>query len=275
MLDKFSYVFIVGAGAGKPYALPTGKELYLHLQQNCYETQSSPSMPPRYLPKGDWMTYLFERMHRGLNTPEDLFRLHENNHVAFITFNYDRSLEHFLFSALWGLVKNSKTNINDETQWKAVADVIKQIPIIHVYGKIGKLPWEADYYQPGQFRLDDVVSYGHDAQGGRFGVLALRTYKMIDLIYDERKNNPVIENAKKLISSSDRVFFLGFGYDEMNLSILGLPDLLKNKHVWGTALNSTGNEIYQIERKLRPEKFPPELEIKNCDCLMLLREHLI
>jgi hypothetical protein len=320
MLDKFSYLFIVGAGAGKPYGLPTGKELYLHLQQNChfthgdwaeaatyfmeelrltsgvsidkyininaarlkdigvlsiaaaihfYETQSCLSMPPRYLPNGDWMTYLFEKMHRGLNTPEDLLKLHDNNHVAFITFNYDRSLEHFLFSVLWGLIKNSNINIHNETQWKAVTDVIKQIPIIHVYGKIGKLPWEDGRYEPGRCCSGDVVSYGHEGRDGSFAVLARRTHTMIDLIYEERKDNPEIENAKKLISNSKRIFFLGFGYDENNLSILNLPGSLSGNFVVGTALHSTENERQQIR-----DLFRLNFTLRDCDCLTLLREYL-
>lgn len=317
---KGSYVFIIGAGAGKPYGLPTGKELYLHLQQACYfphgdyadaatyfrqelkltsgvsidkyininaarfkhigalsiaaaihfyEKESCSLMPPYYLPKGDWMTYLFEKMHRGLNTPEDLLKLHENNHVAFITFNYDRSLENFLFSVLWGLIKNSKTKIDAETQWKAVTGVIKQIPIIHVYGKIGKLPWEDDRYESGLFCAGDVVSYGHDAGGGRFNLLAGRTYKMIDLIYEERKNNPEIERAKELISSSDRVFFLGFGYDENNLSILNLPGSLSGKGVVGTAFHTTEKERQQIRDLLRLN-----FVLYDCDCFTLLRDYL-
>jgi hypothetical protein len=34
MLDKCSNVFIIGAGAGKPYGLHTGKELYEYLRKS-------------------------------------------------------------------------------------------------------------------------------------------------------------------------------------------------------------------------------------------------
>ena len=44
-------------------------------------------------PEDDWMSLLFEKMMTGcLNSPEELAR---SNQVAFVDFNYDRSLEDF------------------------------------------------------------------------------------------------------------------------------------------------------------------------------------
>ena len=169
-----SYVFIIGAGAGKPYGFPLGEELYQFICNN-YEqyaganayTQdiarrfseelklTSGVSIDRYLNinkkfkdygvhsiataihffelnsieklpfnnpniQGDWYTYLYKKMIQGLDTPEELLRITENK-VCFITFNYDRSLEHFLFSALYGLLKNAGISreklANEPTPW--------------------------------------------------------------------------------------------------------------------------------------------------------------
>ena len=142
-----------------------------------------------------------------------------------------------------------------------------EIPFIHVYGKIGYLPWETNFTYG-----EETVDYGSGRTSP--GQLAIKTQEFINLIYDERKKSSEIEKAKKFIWDADCVMFLGFGYDEMNLSILGLPGLLVEKVVLGTAFNSTRNEIIQIKEKLDSKKLHGDSNILDCDCLMLLREHL-
>ncbi len=211
--------------------------------------------------QGDWYTYLYRQMIQGLETPKELLRVNENK-VSFITFNYDRSLEHFLFTALHGLLKNA------EIPKEKLSDKLIKIPIVHVYGKIGYLPWEKHFTSS-----EDCVPYAADQIPP--GNIAVKTHGHIKLIYDERKGSPELEKAKELISNADRIFFLGFGYDEMNISILDLPDLLRGKFVLGTALNSTEKERDQIETKLGFRDVDPQSKIIDCDCLKLLRDHLI
>ncbi|MGD0626417.1 MAG: hypothetical protein ABSB32_17070, partial [Thermodesulfobacteriota bacterium] len=151
--------------------------------------------------------------------------------------------------------------------FSGIAYKLMEIQFIHVYGKIGYLPWERNFTYGAE-----TVDYGNDRLLP--GQLARRTQELIDLIYDERKNNPEIQKARKLISDANRIMFLGFGYDEMNLSILELPRLLEGKLVLGTAINSTRNEIGQIMKKLDFGKLLAGSKILDCDCLMLLREHL-
>jgi hypothetical protein len=312
MLTFHSYVFILGAGAGKPYGFPLGDELYeficnqlrpgfndedkdenaqyfskelrqthgisidryLNINKRLknigvllvaaaihfFESKSIDKLPfNNFFLQGDWYTYLYKKMIQGLETPEELLRISENK-VSFVTFNYDRSLEHYLFSNLYGLLKNA--GVKEEV----IAAKLAEIPIIHVYGNTGYLPWEK---HPSD--LPYAIYGDHRTTPGR---MALRTHEMINLIYDERKDSPELEKAKELIQKTDRIIFLGFGYDEINLSILGLPDLLKGKTVLGTAFNSTENERDQIETKLGLGRVLNECNIINCDCLTLLRDHL-
>jgi len=306
MLTGNSYVFILGAGASKPYGFPLGDELYQFMCSSLMEQfrdeevrkmaeefstelrQTFTVSIDKYLNinkslkdigilsiaaaihffesksvlQGDWYTYLYKKMIEGLDTPEELLRIAENK-VCFITFNYDRSLEHYLFSNLYGLLKNARVPKNE------IAAKLTKIPIIHVYGRTGYLPWEkyADVTNP------LIVPYaGFDSILP--GEIAIQTQKMINLIYDERKNAPELEEAKELISNANNVFFLGFGYDEMNLSILGLPGSLQDKHVIGTAFGYTENEMDQVIGKLRSGVTIPRLELINRDCLTLLRERL-
>ena len=79
----------------------------------------------------DWYKYLFKRM----NASFDYFG---DNGLSVMTYNYDRSFEHFVFTAL----KN--THNKTDTQ---VADKLSSIPIIHLHGRLGALPWEQYYGQ--------------------------------------------------------------------------------------------------------------------------------
>lgn len=72
-----------------------------------------------------WYQYLFMK----LNTSFEEFDL---NLISIITFNYDRLIEHYLFTAL----KNSYGQSDERC-----AEKLSNIPIIHLYGRLGYLPW--------------------------------------------------------------------------------------------------------------------------------------
>jgi len=55
------------------------------------------------------------------------------NEVSILTFNYDRSFDHYLYTA----IKNSY-GLSE----KECTSIVKRIPIIHLHGQIGKLPWQ-------------------------------------------------------------------------------------------------------------------------------------
>jgi hypothetical protein len=73
----------------------------------------------------NWMMYLYGFMFA------DTIEQFADNKISFITFNYDRSLEHFLSISL------SKTYRRSVKECAAVFD---RIPIIHLHGRLGALP---------------------------------------------------------------------------------------------------------------------------------------
>ena len=54
--------------------------------------------------------------------------------VSVITCNYDRSLEQYMYVAL-------KNRFRDSTDQK-IAQLMDEVPIIHVHGSFGRLPWQ-------------------------------------------------------------------------------------------------------------------------------------
>jgi hypothetical protein len=78
----------------------------------------------------NWLRYTYEKLDTGFEEFGDNFG---DNKVSFITFNYDRVIEWFFVTALSNSYHRSKRDC---------AAVLKSIPIIHLHGRLGYLPWE-------------------------------------------------------------------------------------------------------------------------------------
>jgi hypothetical protein len=134
----------------------------------------------------------------------------KHNRLTVITFNYDRSLEHFLFTAL----KHSYNKSDIE-----IADALRSIPIIHVHGSLGPLIWQdkkgSEYYplfsrrkNPNEIRKKVMVASEN-----------------IKIVAEAQPKSHEFETATKSIIEAERVYFLGFGYYRANLERLGLSQL--------------------------------------------------
>lgn len=208
----------------------------------------------------DWYTYLFIKLLDGLDTIDDIINYFGKN-LSIITFNYDRSLENFLFQNLYEILKS-------QLKKEEIVRIIEKIPFIHVYGKSGYLEWESKKDENSMVPFNNSENYVYE--------LAMKVSKMIEIIYEQRKEKEEIRIAKELITNSNRLLFLGFGYDTLNLKILGFPEILNNQKVFGTAYNNTENERIHIKNLfLTDANQTNNIHIQDCDCLRLLRDHLI
>jgi hypothetical protein len=215
-------------------------------------------------PGRDWYSLLYDRMTRE-STGKDSYKELARNQVAFITFNYDRSLEHFLFRSLHSFEDATPENVKEQ---------IDQIMISHVYGKLSLLPWQDN-------DTSKVLGYGDDASEsyGRLPSVIQNLY-----VVHEERTNPELEKARTTISEAERIFFLGFGYADENLKVLGIPATLKpTQLVYGTTMGFTEKERKDMQLRLadglrHPQK-PNEdargkVHLKDCDSVALLREFL-
>src|SRR5439155_7883729 len=167
---------------------------------------------------GDWYLYLSER----LNSSFDEF---ENNKLSIITFNYDRSLEHYLFTSL--------------LNWhgKSVDDCIekfKNVPIIHVYGQLGKIP----YPQRG---CRQYLPFGEDETKVHGAVVVAS--QGITLLHEKESE---LQEVHNLLTAAERVCFLGFSYHPLNLARLALKDSVgRSREIFGTVRNFEVGEVNQ------------------------------
>ena len=203
----------------------------------------------------DWYGLLFNIMVEELKD-EDGYLDFKNNRVDFITFNYDRSLEYFLYDKL-------------KTTYGSI-DLIKNRPVdlipfrfIHVYGKIDNFEWEDP---PGlayksEYYIRDILRVGGN----------------IKLIHE--RDNEFLDDIKKTIAKASKIFFLGFGYDEDNMRALSWPENFnEDKRILGTAFNLPQSRIKEIRAMIQKGFKNPGLGsvypiIKLLDCRSLLDEY--
>ena len=210
---------------------------------------------------GDWYSYFFDRLTTGITGIENLPDFSKGE-ITFITFNYDRSLEYFLYESF----RNSFLDIQ-ETQ---IIQCLKSLRILHVYGQIAPLKWQ-DSTQGVDYRPPINASLLHSAS------LNIRT------IYEEQQN-PELMAARDLISQADQIFFLGFGYAPENMEVLGLSGLIPagNCCVYGTAFGWREKELIRVRNKIKDVlkaneivfKHKERVVIESMDCLELLRNYL-
>ena len=194
-----------------------------------------------------WYEYLFNQ----LNTRFEEF---DQNHLNILTFNYDRSLEHFLITAL----ENASGKSEDEC-----AEKIKLIPIIHLHGDLGALP---------QIGQGLTRSYNTDVT-----LEALNTAtKRIKIIHEGIANEPQFQLAQNILSESDVICFLGFGYHQLNMERLGMkncrPSPLDSKRIIGSSFGLTNAESNQISSRHGFNLRLGEYDFQHLDVLQFLRE---
>lgn len=169
--------------------------------------------------KNKWYTYLLNLMG---NRSE-----FKSNNLSIITFNYDRSLEYFLYYAL-----RARFNLSEQE----VTDYVKSIPIIHVYGQLG----EALFLNSNGRDYSNLLDYGN----------LKKSAESISLIYEKNNvevNSENLKTAHNTIEETDLLIFLGFGYLEENIKRLKLEQYYKRLQIVGTFYGMKAGEISRVK----------------------------
>lgn len=156
--------------------------------------------------------------------------------VSFVTFNYDRSLEHYLAKAI---------EVRRRCSYEDALTEVERVPIIHVYGSLGTLKRDSgpgSRYRPfGSDRWRDVD-------------LNMRSISQLRLIGDDRgvpANATAADPAAALpIRECRRIIFLGFGYDEANLQRIKPANRPAPVQIFGTTLGLAAKEAGTVHSLL-------------------------
>ncbi len=174
-----------------------------------------PKQLPIPWPQLRWIDELFQKMDCA---PDKL----SQNHVKFITFNYDRSLEYYFLKAL-------RTTYGMSEQDAATS--VEAIPIVHIHGQLG---------QP-HFQSPDGRGYTPEVT-----LEALkRAVEGMRIVYQQLDDAPEIQSAHEYIEEAQILCFLGFGYHPDSIRRLAV-----NEHFAGEALLGTCFGLEKNERRI-------------------------
>ena len=161
----------------------------------------------------------------GFKKPEEKLEMiiELTKKIRIVTFNYDLSLEKFLYEFL----KNNVFVSGEELQLESAKRVIFQT-INHVYGSIDD-PFNCDF---DLIEGDKCMSRGKFLENNKIlkdAFINQEKYSTnINLIENERRNGEC-----KLIKCA-YLYVLGFGFDPINIERIGM-----NPYVWGSGYGSS------------------------------------
>ena len=166
-----------------------------------------------------WLPHFLSMVMGSLNMEEaeTAFR-----NVTVINFNYDRTIEHYVYSALqrqFGLHS------------KEAARVLSGLKMIRPYGQVGNLPWQD---------AESSVEFGMASGMNDYKRLAalsqgIRTYTEGELVAALAATiQPQMERARMVV-------FLGFGFHQQNMTILRARSAESWRRVFATALDMNLN----------------------------------
>lgn len=229
-------------------------------------------------PKNNWYQLLW----RALNARFGDF---DKNAIKIITFNYDRSLEHYLYTRLRRRYPKRK----DE-------DYAAKMPQIeHIHGSLGPLSWQVQRAAPEV----SPVPYGAMARTrspveteGQFDVRVRIWFdtamQQIKVIHEVSDDTPELETARTWISNCERLYFLGFGYHQSNLDRLAIESAGKEKKaIMGTTMGLSldrRQHMFELIKRLRPLNYQRNLAatphgtvgdmLPDCDVYTFLHDHV-
>lgn len=180
------------------------------------------AQPLFQLRTGNLYKYLWGLM----NAPLTQFR---GNKIAFVTYNYDRSLEVFLRTSIH---KTYDINVQEADA------VLAKIPIIHVHGQLGSIADEdGESGRRYLHRVDrDCVQIAADG---------------IRIIHEAAEKDEEYIKIGELAPRYSRIVFLGFGYGSTNVNRLGKVGLFRQKEVLGSTFKMGEAEVRDTVTLLR------------------------
>ena len=214
--------------------------------------EDSPRLFNSYV--GAWYKYLFDKMDNGLDTFGE-------NKVSFLTFNYDRSLEEFLFQSLTNLY--GEPNEDRAATIAKCTSQLKRIPIVHLHGKLGNLPWEGGAERP----FEPTIN-AQTLNIARNGIKII--HEKVDGSRDQE-----FKFGHDLLQAAEKVYLLGFGYSKVNMERLRIigPDAIEfrtlqgSNRAVGTAFGMTDGERADLRRTTRGR-----IDFFPMDCLAAIKE---
>jgi len=124
--------------------------------------------------------------------------------ASFISFNYDRCLEHFLYRSI-----QAYSGVDNDN----ARAIVTNIRVVHPYGSLGPLEW----VQGGGVRF-----------GEKLEVANLESIAANIRTFSEEKRSEEIELVREFVATAERLIFLGCAPHPQNLALLRPPNFRAN-----------------------------------------------
>jgi hypothetical protein len=176
------------------------------------------------------------------NTEKEIF----SANLSIVTFNYDRSLEYFLYSSWTNRFNDAET----------AKELLNSINLVHVYGSFGPLPHEP---------RSNSVPYGIDDLRGNTDQrkeILKSVMSNLTVIHESDESSETIRMARDWISDAHKLAFIGFGYHPLNIERLFKDNDLQRRsnNVFGTFYEMGDFDVSEARTYLSKYdvKFVPE-----------------
>jgi hypothetical protein len=203
------------------------KEILRAERQSRLFEKADPDVTPLRSYNDVWATY-FLRMAIASTKKDDICKAFSN--VTIINFNYDRTVEHFLYSELQRSLGADKDNTKQ---------AISGLRIIRPYGSVGPLPWQSESGVLFGQAVDDVDS------GDRIWELS----KSIRTFTEQKLSSDVKSEIENVIQNAQVIIILGFCFHQQNMQLLSARSQT-NKMVIATVLGISNENHERMHRLL-------------------------
>jgi len=132
--------------------------------------------------------------------------------IKIITFNYDRAIEHFLYYFLRYTPNPEIPGFEPAKGTDESRSIVDRFAVIHVYSKLADLDWQ----NPGE----ETIRFGERNNDKGSLSAASSAIKLIAETGIGRVTEETKTQIKKVMAEAEKIYCLGFGFDEDNMRIL-------------------------------------------------------
>lgn len=177
--------------------------------------------------------------------------------VAFVIFNYDRCIEHYLYYALQNYYKLSETK---------VAELLNAVQFYHPYGSVGTLPWQGQ---------KNVAAFGGDL---RPDSLLDNARQIKTFTEGTDPDSSEVCAIREAVATSGNLLFLGFAFHKLNMQLIcpeaTSMDEISHKRAYATAFGLSKSDCTAIAAEICSMRGSPKTEVRNdLTCTAIFSEY--
>ena len=176
---------------------------------------------------GSWYEPFFQRLTEGISRANiaGVF-----NNVSFITFNYDRCIEHYLLNALQTYYT---------IPFEEAGLLVNQLVVHHPYGLVDLLPW--------QNRTGRGVDFGGNPVDEDDLLRIAREIKTFTERFEEGEELSAIRTQ---VQDAEVIVFLGFAFADQNMALIKPVGETRARRVFATAWGASVSDRVVIENQI-------------------------